>query len=298
VLRSAGRHAVPLPLAETGILAGWVLAKAGLAAGDGPSTVAPVRRAERLHLALDRDGAQISGRALRVPWASAATRVVVLAHDDEDRLFAASVDPGSVRITPSANLAGEPRDTVEFADARVEPGAFARLPVDLEEYFLRGALSRAIMMLGALEQARDLAVAYSKDRAQFGRPIAQFQAVQHLLAQLARDVALTRAVVELAASAAMDDVTGAWLEIASAKVVAGRAARTVSAQVHQVHGAIGVTKEYSLSVLTRRLWSWRDEFGTEAEWSRRVGEEAWRASGGVWGLVTSGRIPLASAQTA
>jgi acyl-CoA dehydrogenase len=154
------------------------------------------------------------------------------------------------------------------------------------------------MMLGALETARDLAVAHARDRTQFGRPLAAFQAVQHMLAQIARDVAVTRSVVELAVSAASENVTGGWLEIASAKVVAGRAARTVSAHAHQVHGAIGITKEYSLSALTRRLWSWREEFGTESEWSQRIGQEACRSPEGVWGLITGGRLPLESARTA
>jgi acyl-CoA dehydrogenase len=119
-----------------------------------------------------------------------------------------------------------------------------------------------------------------------------------MLAQLARDVAVVRECVELAASAAYEDVPGAWLEIASAKVVAGRAARTVSGHAHQVHGAIGVTKEYPLSIFTRRLWSWRGEFGTEADWSYRIGEAAWQSPESVWGLVTSGRLPVVSVRTA
>ena len=168
----------------------------------------------------------------------------------------------------------------------------------MDELFLRGALGRAVMMLGALESACDLAVAHAKDRTQFGRSLASFQAVQHMLAQAARDVALTRAAVELAATVAAEDLRGGWLEIASAKVIAGRAAESVSAYAHQVHGAIGVTKEYSLSALTRRLWSWRDEFGTEVEWAQRIGQEAWRSPGGVWGLATSGRLPIELARTA
>jgi acyl-CoA dehydrogenase len=166
-----------------------------------------------------------------------------------------------------------------------------------DDILLRGALGRAVLMLGALEHVRDLTVAWSKDREQFGRPIARFQAVQHMLAQMARDVALTRAAVELAAAAAGED-GGGWLEIAAAKVVAGRAARTVTAQAHQVHGAIGVTREYSLTVLTRRLWAWRDEFGSEAEWSRRIAARLAESEDGVWALVTAGRLPLATARTA
>jgi acyl-CoA dehydrogenase len=296
VLRAAGRHAVPLPLAETDILAGWLLASAGLPIPAGPLTVAPVRRRDGVRLAQDGAGARLAGRAHRVPWARSATRIVAVARDDE-QLFAISLEPGCARISPGQSLAGEPRDTVDLDGVHVEPDSFALLaPGAEEELFLRGALARAVMMLGALETTRDLAVAHARDRTQFGRPLAAFQAVQHMLAQIARDVALARSVVELAVSAASEDLRGAWLEIASAKVVAGRAAHTASAHAHQVHGAIGITKEYSLSALTRRLWSWREEFGTEAEWSQRIGEAS-RPPSGVWGLITSGRLPLELART-
>jgi acyl-CoA dehydrogenase len=298
VLRAAGRHAVPLPLAETAMLGGWLLAGAGMPVLTGPSTVAPVRRKDELRLAQNANGARLNGRARNVPWARDAARIVAIARDEDDRLFAAIVEPASLDIVARRNLAGEPRERVDFRDVQVEAGSFARLPLDPEELFLRGALARAVMMLGALETARDLAVAHARDRTQFGRPLAAFQAVQHMLAQIARDVAVTRSVVELAVSAAAESVTGGWLEIASAKVVAGRAARTVSAHAHQVHGAIGITKEYSLSALTRRLWSWREEFGTESEWSQRIGQEAWLSPEGVWGLITGGRLPLESARTA
>jgi acyl-CoA dehydrogenase len=290
ILRAAGRHAVPLPLAETGVLAGWILASAGLVVGPGALTIAPVNRAETIKIERVGDGAVITGRAARVPWAQSATRIVVLAYDDAGRPFAGWVRPSAAEIRSGKNLAGEPRDSVEFTRARLQRGTFGEMPNDVEVLYLRGALTRAVLMLGALEQARDLAVAYSKGRVQFGRPIAHFQAVQHLVAQIARDVAVTRAAVELAVSAAADDVPGAWLEIASAKVAAGLAAGSVSARAHQVHGAIGTTREYPLTALTRRLWSWRDEFGTEAEWSRRIGEQAWRAKGGVWGLASSARL--------
>jgi acyl-CoA dehydrogenase len=45
----------------------------------------------------------------------------------------------------------------------------------------------------------------------------------------------------------------------------------VARLAHQVHGAIGFTQEHKLHHLTRRLWSWRDEAGTELHWSRVLG---------------------------
>ena len=61
-----------------------------------------------------------------------------------------------------------------------------------------------------------------------------------------------------------------------------------AAIAHQVHGAIGFTQEHSLHHLTRRLWSWRDEFGNDAEWSRRLGHAAIAAGAdGLWPMITA-----------
>jgi acyl-CoA dehydrogenase len=56
-----------------------------------------------------------------------------------------------------------------------------------------------------------------------------------------------------------------------------------------VHGAIGFTKEYSLQLSTRRLWSWRDEFGGDTEWAAKVG--TYVCGGGadaLWPTLTDG----------
>ena len=53
--------------------------------------------------------------------------------------------------------------------------------------------------------------------------------------------------------------------------VVGEAATLACEIAHQVHGAIGFTKEYALQLATRRLWSWREEFGGDPEWAARLG---------------------------
>ena len=74
-----------------------------------------------------------------------------------------------------------------------------------------------------------------------------------------------------AAAAAME--RGAWsFEVAAAKTVANQAASTATRHAHQAHGAMGMTREYSLHHLSRRLWSWRSEFGSERSWSRALGD--------------------------
>src|SRR5438552_11811195 len=100
--------------------------------------------------------------------------------------------------------------------------------------------------------------------------MAKFQAVQHTLAQLAGEVAAAMTAAGSAADAiaqarAFDEAV--FLEAAAAKVRTGEAAQEGAAIAHQVHGAIGFTKEHILHRLTLRLLSWRDDFGSESYWA-------------------------------
>ncbi|HJU19618.1 MAG TPA: acyl-CoA dehydrogenase family protein, partial [Stellaceae bacterium] len=74
---------------------------------------------------------------------------------------------------------------------------------------------------------------------------------------------------------------------AAAKIRAGSAAGRVAEIAHQVHGAIGFTHEHSLHRLTRRLWSWRDEFGSESCWSLELGRRTLQAGAdALWPAMT------------
>jgi len=126
-----------------------------------------------------------------------------------------------------------------------------------------------------------------KPAVQFGRPIAKFQAIQQQLALLAEQAAAASVAVESAATAVAAARPSASLAIAVAKIRAGEAAGKVAEIAHQVHGAIGFTHEHSLHRLTRRLWSWRDEFGTESQWSLDLGKEVMAAGAdALWPTIT------------
>jgi len=262
VVAAAGRFAVPLPIPET-MVAAWLLSDCGLDVPTGPLTVAPVRAGERLSLAADGSGRHLSGVATRVPWGRAARHVVVLADDQ-----VALVGAGSARVEPDVNLALEPRDTLAWDRATVLAAAPATaLPAGAIP--LAGALVRSAQMAGGLEYLLAQTVRYVSERKQFGRAIGSFQAIQHNLALLAGHTAAAGIAAASAFRAA--DRGDAAFEIAAAKIRTGEAAGLGAGIAHQCHGAIGFTYEHSLHFVTRRLWSWRAEFGAESHWAGELG---------------------------
>jgi alkylation response protein AidB-like acyl-CoA dehydrogenase len=141
-------------------------------------------------------------------------------------------------------------------------------------------------MAGALAHITAISVQYAQDRVQFGRPIGKFQAVQQNLAVLAGQTAAASAAADLGAEAVANGIR--MLPIAAAKSRTGEAAGQGAAIAHQVHGAIGFTYEHSLHFFTKRLWSWRDEFGNEAEWNLYVGRHMAKAGADrLWAEITA-----------
>jgi acyl-CoA dehydrogenase len=261
VLRSAGRHAVPLPLAETH-LAGWLLAGTGTKVPSGPMTVAPGSREDTLRLL---DGA-LTGVAHRIPWARAATRVVAVVPDPDGELHTVSFDPSDCRLRHGQDLAGQPLDTVETDRLPVESTPAPEGPAALQ---WRGALLRVAQMAGALEAVSELTLRYVGVREQFGRPIGAFQAVQQHTVTIAQAAEITTLNLWRAARACTERT--AEFEISAAKLLADESARIAVRCAHQAHGAIGMTREYPLHLFTRRLNAWRQEFGTERELAVALG---------------------------
>jgi acyl-CoA dehydrogenase len=286
ILQVAGRSALPVPLGET-LLAGFLLARAGIEAPSGPMTVAPVRPKEKV--TLDADGT-LSGRARGVPFAREANHFAVLAMRGGSPSVAL-VAADACRINQGRSLAGDACDEVTFDGARPIQTAPAPDSLDQTALMLIGATVRSIEMAGALEAVLSHTVRYANERVAFERPIAKFQAVQHNLARLAGEVAAAVAAAGSAADAiaqaqAFDEAV--FLEAAAAKIRCAEAAQEGAAIAHQVHGAIGFTKEHILHRYTLRLLSWRDDFGNESHWAVALGNlVAARGADDLWPLVAS-----------
>jgi acyl-CoA dehydrogenase len=286
IVSAAGRFAAPVPLAET-MLAGWLLWRADMFAPSGPMTVAPARPADQI--VLDRDGT-LSGRVRGVPFASESEHIAVVA-SGENGASVALVGRKAVRVEPGESLAGDASDTVIFDGATPRDIAPAPTGFDQEALMLMGAVVRSVETAGALETMLALTLRYAEERVAFERKIAKFQAVQHNLARLAGEVAAALTAAGSAADAIagteqLDDAI--FLEAAAAKIRSAEAAQEGAAIAHQVHGAIGFTREHVLHRFTLRVLGWRDDFGNESHWALALGNRvAARGGDAFWPLLAS-----------
>lgn len=278
LLRRVGEYSVPLPVAET-ILARWLAKQAGLTIATGPASLALIEHPAVLRA--DGTGWKLQSPLAGVAWGRISRSVVVL-FEVKGALRAGLLPIANA--SEGRSVAGEPRDTLVPADAAFEACVVDEL--SLEEVRAVGALTRVAMMTGAMQRAMELSIRYANERSQFGRTLFAFQAIQHHLAQIAEETCAAAVALELAASSYGDN--RATINIMAAKVRAGEAAGKVAALAHQIHGAMGVTYEHTLHHNTRRLWSWRDEYGREDEWALRLWEVAAPdLAAGIWPLVVS-----------
>jgi acyl-CoA dehydrogenase len=261
VIRCAARFAAPIPIAEAFIAAS--LANL-VGASSIPAGVATVATGD-FELS---DDCVLTGHARSVAFARWADRIYLPARY-QGGLVLCIVDRNVVDITEQKNIAGEPRDTIKV-DIKLEATEIHKAPDDIYEHIERlGAMTRAVMMSGALESTLELAVDYSLTRQQFGRSISKFQAIQHQLAMMAGDVAASIR----SADSLVKLSEPVELEIAFAKSRIGQACGPCTEVAHQVMGAIGYTLEHHLNHRTRRLWSWREEYGSERRWQVLIGRQ-------------------------
>lgn len=274
LLRAAGRHLAPIPLGET-IVARSILSAHKVKVPRGPITFAVLDGHTHTH----GDHAHLKGRALRVAYARHSANVLLSAQDSGEAVLIA-VRRGTLK--EGANVAGEPRDELAFGDT----AGTTVSGVSGDDLLAYGATVRSALIAGALERILMQTVEYARTRVQFGKPIASFQAIQQQLAVLAGHTAAAGIATD-AAFADVEDSARRARSAAIAKVRAGDAAGAAASIAHQVHGAIGITKEHSLHFATRRLYSWRAEFGAESFWAEKLGRAACSAGADAfWPSVT------------
>lgn len=268
ILTSLGRASASAPLAEN--IAGLrALARAGRTGLESVGRVT-VARGDGVRATFADGTIEVSGTLARVPWGTGSSAVLLPAETAERGTvwLLLPADAAGVGWQDGHNLAGEPRETLTLANVRLRDDAIVdggdRAQLEL-------SLFRAAQIVGALETVLASSIEHVSSREQFGRPLIKFQAVAALLAELASEYALARTALDQASRALGAERADAQSRVASARVVAGHAATVGSRIAHQLHAAMGITREHPLHRSTRRLWSWRDESGTARSWAARLG---------------------------
>ena len=270
VLQALGEAAVALPIAET-LIAAFLYSKYGQIPPDGVLSLAV-----RTHGQCD--GHHFSGTVAGVPFGRHADFILAQRGNTLFALKRSDADVAQLRLNP----ANEACDAFQFTNTPVNCLGTARG----DELLLIGALTRSCQSAGALKAALSLTIGYAGERVQFGRTLSKFQAVQQLLAQFGAEVAAVTCAVG-AACRAMDTNASAFA-IGSAKLRSHMAIGLGTATAHQVHGAIGFTREYHLRQWTQRLWHWRSEFGNDLFWSEWLGAMiADQGANQFWNYLTS-----------
>jgi alkylation response protein AidB-like acyl-CoA dehydrogenase len=240
VYEELGRTGVAGPLVGTFLAAGLV---------DGPVTV------------IDPDD-----DPLLVTHLAAARAVAVLDADgpmlvDRARVAATELDDPIDPLTPVHEVVEVPRGE-RFGDDE----ATTRLVRE-------GAVLTAALQVGIADRVTALAVAYAKQREQFGRTIGSFQAVKHLCADMFVRTEVARAAVHAAAVTLDDpDVADPARAVSGAKLLADEAATANTRSSVQVHGGMGFTWEVPVHFFLKRAWVHATEFGSAERHAEHIAE--------------------------
>ena len=261
-----GRHALPVPLAQT-MIARRLFAADGMRIPEGPIALSPPP--------VVANDQTIECR--NVPFGKVAQWVIVPHADPGDGADASAARPAWLLPVSAATRSDSAIHGSLLAHFKWRnPGGDAALITDAAliahpmPWMEIGGLITAALMAGAMDYVLERTVRYAGERSQFGRPIGKFQAIQQQLSVLAELAVASRMAAELGCQEPAPGLPIS-LAAAAAKARASEAAATVVSVAHAVHAAMGITEEYDLQLYTRRLNEWRTDYGSAGYWNRRVG---------------------------
>jgi len=231
-----GRHAVPGPLVET-------VAAAALLAEPSPSAAA-----KRLLPAL------ASGEAMATLACEGSCAL-----DGDVATTLLSLAPDGLRLAPGHGPVRRSLDPARRLTPLAPGGELLAAEPLVDRALNHARLTTAAQALGVGLALLDRTVAYVKQRTQFGVPIGSFQAVKHQLADAKIALEFARPLL-FGAALTMDPA-----DVAAAKVTACEAAYATARTALQLHGAIGYTAEYDLSLWLTKARALRTAWGGPEE---------------------------------
>ena len=250
MLLACGSNALPVPLGFT-MFARAFMTEAGIEAPPDPITVATAQPDQSGEI---RCQAVVCGMVATWVLVDLGAKVVLL--------------PASEATRERAGTEGSLAANMRW-DGMVD---IKPIPTNVELRITAAALVAA-EMAGALGELLKRSVAHANDRKQFGKSIGKFQAIQQQLSAAAEQVFAAHIAAEQGCRTAVSSSSfvAAPMGAAAAKARCSESVMSVTSVAHGVHGAIGVTQDFDLQLFARRLHEWRQAFGGEVYWHRRLG---------------------------
>ena len=297
VLEEMGRVLAPVPLHST-MVAALTVAEAGtseqkrellpaVCSGDMVMTWAVIEQDPRLipsaiveQATQDGDGWVLNGVKMFVDNFNVARRCLVAvrtaqASEASEGISLFLVDPNGsgVSQTPLVTIAKDKQSRVTFDNVRVTNADLVGELHDgwpvAERMLERATALLCCQMIGATRKDAEMATDYAKNRVAFGRPIASFQSIQHMCA----DMLLFADGAQLLTYEAlwkMDQGMPAGVEVSQAKAFANEKCEAVVRQSQVIHGGIGFMMEFDLHLWLRRVSAWTMRLGTTFDHRARI----------------------------
>jgi alkylation response protein AidB-like acyl-CoA dehydrogenase len=209
----------------------------------------------------DGDGYVLNGTKLFIRHSHIADRLIVVARtggSGEDGISLLIVEANAPGLSQTAirTISSERQNAITFENVRVPAANLLGEEGKSWPVFKRISNKATVLecayLVGLAQQAFDITLNYTKERVQFGRPIASFQAMQHKAADMVTDVDACRYITYRAAWAVAENDDDADEQTHIAKAWVSEASRRVVAHSQQMHGGIGFTKDYKIQLYYRR----------------------------------------------
>jgi alkylation response protein AidB-like acyl-CoA dehydrogenase len=296
IMEALGRHLALEPLVQCAIIAGTIIAgdSAGrlraerleaLMSGELRASLAtmeigmrsPYEMAGVQTTALrEDDGWVLKGKKLFVYDGGAATHFIVTARDPTRNiivLFLVPADAEGLHRRSYRTLDGHTAADITLSSVAVEAAALIEAKPS-GEHLVSYALDRGVAALcaeavGSMEHLLEATSAYTRERVQYGSALANFQVLQHRMAEMFVELETARSMAYLAAFTVDADGADRVADICAARVQVGRAARFVGQEAVQLHGAMGMAEENSVAHYFSRLTQFAHLFGEESFHLRR-----------------------------
>jgi alkylation response protein AidB-like acyl-CoA dehydrogenase len=221
--------------------------------------------------AQQKDDYVLNGTKLFVENGQIADYIICLARADASQsnakgltLFLVDTQSPGVKCSPFKTLGYDKQSEVIFDDVKIPKdnvlGNAGQAGDILERLQELAAVAKCAELVGCIQTAFDMTVAYAKERKQFGRPIGCFQAVQHHCADMVVDVDGSRFITYQAAWKIAEGLPSS-VETAMAKAWTSAASRRVTSLAHQIHGAVAFTEEVDVHLYYRRAKAGEIAFG-------------------------------------